>query len=140
MMLTSPCAGSIALAARRARGSLVGAPADPMTACGHRLCALVGGDCSLLAGVSRGCQTGPRRAAPFDPAVVDEVTDLLARLAPEVPDDAAAAAAHRAAATRLAFVFRREARSGRNLLALAADDQLEPELRERLESLCRRRG
>jgi hypothetical protein len=36
-------------------------------------------------------------------------------------------------------VFRREARNNRNLLVLAAEDELEPELRSRLEALCRRR-
>ena len=107
-----------------------------MPACGHPLCELVGGDCSLATGLSRGCQTGPRKAAPFEPAVIDEVAALLARLAPPLLDDADA----RAAATRLAFLFRREARSGRNLLALGADDELEPDLCARLESLCRRRS
>jgi len=42
--------------------------------------------------------------------------------------------------TRLAFLFRREARNDRNLLVLAADDELEPELGARLEALCRRRA
>jgi hypothetical protein len=40
---------------------------------------------------------------------------------------------------RLAFLFRREARNDRNLLVLAAEDEIEPELRARLEALCRRR-
>jgi len=109
-----------------------------MLPCGHPLCQLIGGDCSLATGLSRGCQTGPRKAAPFEPAVIEEVAALLAQLVPPLPDTPAAA--HRAAATRLAFLFRREARSGRNLLALAADDELEPDLQARLESLCRRRG
>ena len=42
-------------------------------------------------------------------------------------------------ATRLAFRFRDEARNDRNLLVLAAEGELEPELCARLESLCRRR-
>ena len=109
-----------------------------MPACGHPLCELVGGDCSLATGLSRGCQTGPRRAAPFEPAVISEVEALLSQLVTPLSDDPTAA--HRAAATRLAFLFRREARSGRSLLALGADDELEPDLRARLESLCRRRS
>ena len=111
-----------------------------MTRCGHSLCQLLGEECSLAAGLSRGCQTGPRRAAPFEPALVEEVAMLLAQLGPPPAGDAAAEAQQREAATRLAFLFRREARNNRSLLVLAADDELEPVLRARLEALCRRRA
>jgi hypothetical protein len=111
-----------------------------MTRCRHLLCQLLGEDCSLATGLSRGCRTGPRRAMPFGPELVEEVATLLAQLGPLQPGDAAAAERQRAAATRLAFLFRREARNDRNLLVLAAEDELEPELRARLEALCRRRA
>ena len=110
-----------------------------MIRCGHALCRLLGDDCSLASGRSRGCRTGPRKATPFGPELVEEVRALLAQLGPAPPSDAAAPDRQRAAATRLAFLFRREARSDRNLLTLAADDELEPELCARLEALCRRR-
>jgi hypothetical protein len=110
-----------------------------MTRCGHPLCRLLGDDCSLASGRSRGCRTGPRTAPPFEPELIDEVSTLLAQLGPSTPGDVDAADRQRAAATRLAFLFRREARSDRNLLALAAEDEIEPELRARLEALCRRR-
>ena len=111
-----------------------------MTRCGHPLCQLLGDACSLASGLSRGCRTGPRTATPFGPELVEEVGTLLAQLAPLPPDDAGAVARQRAAATRLAFLFRREARNDRNLLVLAAEDELEPELRARLVALCRRRA
>lgn len=113
-----------------------------MTRCRHALCQLVGDGCSLATGVSRGCRTGPRVAAPFEAELVDEVSALLAQLAPPPPGDTGAMARQRAAATRLAFLFRREARSDRNLLVLAAEGEgeLEPELGARLEALCRNRG
>ncbi|MCB9559762.1 MAG: hypothetical protein H6708_05085 [Kofleriaceae bacterium] len=81
-------------------------------------------------------------AAPFEAELVDEVSALLAQLAPPPPGDTGAMARQRAAATRLAFLFRREARSDRNLLVLAAEGEgeLEPELGARLEALCRNRG
>jgi hypothetical protein len=82
---------------------------------------------------------GPRTAAPFEPALIEEVCTLLAQLGPP-PAGAGAAERQRAAATRLAFLFRREARNHRNLLVLAAEDEIEPELRARLEALCRRRA
>jgi hypothetical protein len=120
-----------------------------MPHCGHPLCQLLGGDCSLSARLSRGCRTGPRTAPPFEPELIDEVRTLLAQLGPPSRHDAGAlstpstpsdADRQRAAATRLAFLFRREARSDRNLLALTDDDELEPELRARLDQLCRRRA
>jgi hypothetical protein len=111
-----------------------------MNRCGHPLCQLLGDECSLATGLSRGCQTGPRRAASFGSDLIEEVGMLLAQLGPPPPGDTIAAERHRAAATRLAFLFRREARSDRNLLVLAAEGELEPELCARLEALCRRRG
>ena len=63
------------------------------------------------------------------------MSTLLAQLGPTPPGDAVAAERQRAAATRLAFLFRREARNDRNLLVLAAQDELEPKLRARLEAL-----
>jgi hypothetical protein len=109
-----------------------------MTRCGHPLCQLLDDACSLASGRSRGCRTGPRTAEPFGPELIEEVRTLLAQLGP-APDDAGAAERQRAAATRLAFLFRREARNDRNLMTLAAEDEIEPELRARLEALCRRR-
>jgi len=111
-----------------------------MTRCRHPLCQLLGDECSLASGLSRGCRTGPRTATPFGPELVEEVGALLAQLGPLPPDDAAAAARQRAAATRLAFLVRREARNDRNLLLLASEDELELELRARLVALCRRRA
>ncbi len=111
-----------------------------MTRCGHPLCQLLGDECSLASGLSRGCRTGPRTATSFGPELLEEVGTLLAQLGPLPADDAGAAVRQRAAATRLAFLFRREARSDRNLLVLAAEDELEPELRARLVALCRRRA
>jgi len=110
-----------------------------MTRCGHALCQLLGDECSLASGMSRGCRTGPRKAPPFEPELVEEVGALVAQLGPVPPGDAGAVDRQRAAATRLAFLFRREARNDRNLLVLAADGELEPELSARLEALCRRR-
>jgi hypothetical protein len=106
-----------------------------MSSCGHPLCRMIGDECSLATGLSRGCQTGPRPVAPFEPELVDEVSSLLVQLAPSPP--AAEADGQRAAATRLAYLFRREARNDRNLLALA-EDELEPELGARLQMFCRR--
>jgi len=110
-----------------------------MTRCGHPLCQLLGDECSIATRLSRGCRTGPRSATPFEPELIEEVGTLLAQLGPLPPGDPGAADRQRAAATRLAFVFRREARNDRNLLVLAAEDEFEPELRARLEALCRRR-
>lgn len=92
--------------------------------CGHPLCALAGDGCSLEIGLSRGCRTGPRDAAPFERALIDEVATLLGQLpAPE-------------AAKRLAFLYRREARNDRNLLGIA--DDLDAEPADQLAALLRR--
>lgn len=93
--------------------------------CGHRLCELIGGACSIASGRSRGCTPGiaPKTVAP---EVFDEVRALLAKI--EQGD--------RAAAIRLAEIVRREARDDRNLVVHARGD--EPELAPALERLCLR--
>jgi hypothetical protein len=102
-----------------------------MNACGHLLCELIDGSCSLASGRSRGCTPGlaPRNVAP---EVFEEVRALLAVIDPEVRDERS-----RAAAVRLAEIIRHEARDDRNLLALARTD--EPELAPALAALCVRR-
>ncbi len=100
-----------------------------MADCEHPLCALIGGPCSIAANRSRGCTPGLGPKA-IEPAVFDEVRALLAQIDPAGP-------ATRAAAVRLAEIIRREARSDRNLLALARDD--EPDLAPALAALCLRR-
>lgn len=104
-------------------------------ACGHPLCELIGGSCSLDAGRSRGCtpQLTPRTVAP---ETFDEVRSLLAAIG--TPDRPAAVDEHvRAAAARLAQIIRREARDNRQLVSIARDD--EPELAPALAALCTRR-
>ena len=98
--------------------------------CGHPLCELIGGDCSLATGRSRGCRPGiaEKQVAP---AVFEEVRALLAVI------DQRDARLH-ASAVRLAEIIRREAREDRHLLAHARDD--EPELAPALERLCARRS
>ncbi len=105
-----------------------------MTPCGHLLCELIGGSCSLDAGRSRGCtpQLTPRTVAP---ETFDEVRALLAVIGPEatgVVDEQV-----RSAAVRLAQIIRREARDDRHLVTIARDD--EPELAPMLAKLCARR-
>ncbi len=102
-----------------------------MTTCGHPLCELIGGSCSLATGRSRGCRPGlaPRTVAP---EVFEEVRALLAVIDPAAADDRS-----RAAAIRLAEIIRREARDDRLLLVIARDD--EPDLVPALERLCVRR-
>lgn len=103
--------------------------------CGHHLCALLGGACSLLAGVSHGSHAGPRPRTTIELAVYDEIRALL----PAIAVDAAGvlpAGPGRDAAARLAAIIRREAREGRGVLGQARLD--EPELAGRLEPLCRR--
>lgn len=102
-------------------------------ACGHPLCALVGGGCGLAAGVSRGCRAGPRPERAIAADVIAEVRALLSALDPAQPD-----AARRGAAAALARIIRREAREDRSVLVLAADGELEPALADRLTALCRR--
>jgi len=96
-----------------------------VTDCGHPLCELITGPCSLATGRSRGCTPGiaPKTVAP---EVYDEVRTLLAAIAQR----------DRPAAARLAEIVRREARDDRNLVVLARDD--EPELAPELARLCLR--
>lgn len=99
--------------------------------CGHPLCELIGGPCSLATGRSRGCRPGlaPRTVAP---EVFDEVRALLAVIDLEHPDDRG-----REAAVRLAAILRREARDDRLLVVIARAE--EPELAPALARLCVRR-
>ena len=102
-----------------------------MTAiCGHLLCDIIGGSCSLTAGRSRGCTPGLTSKA-IAPDVLDEVRVLVAAIDPEQRGERV-----HAAAVRLAQIIRREARDDRNMLALVGDD--EPELAPALARLCRR--
>jgi hypothetical protein len=102
-----------------------------MSACGHLLCELLEGSCSLATGRSRGCTPGlaPKTIAPD---VFDEVRALLPAINPDMRDEQCLTAA-----ARLAEIIRREAREDRHLLAHARSD--EPELVVALERLCVRR-
>ena len=99
--------------------------------CGHLLCDLVGGSCSLATGRSRGC-TAAITARTISPEVFDEVRALLAAIDPDTGGEPS-----RAAAVRLAEIIRREAREDRQLLVHARRD--EPDLVPALERLCVRR-
>jgi hypothetical protein len=105
------------------------------SACGHPLCELIGGSCSLTSGRSRGCSVGlaEKNVAP---EVFEEVRALLAVIAPRVAPVRNERA--RAAAVRLAEIIRREAREDRQLLVHARMD--EPDLAPALERLCLRRS
>ena len=94
--------------------------------CGHPLCELIGGSCSIATGRSRGCTPG-LTARTIAAEVFDEVRTLLAAIE----------RGERAAAVRLAEIIRREARDDRHVLAHARTD--EPELVPALEWLCLRR-
>jgi hypothetical protein len=98
--------------------------------CGHRLCELIGGDCSLVVTRSRGC-TPLLAAREISPELLDEVRELLGRLDLGVSDDRT-----RADAVRLAGIMRREALENRPLLAQLRIH--EPELVPALERLCAR--
>jgi hypothetical protein len=100
-----------------------------MPDCGHPLCELIGGSCSLAANRSRGCRPGlaPKTVAP---EVFDEVRALVGVI---VPGGEQA----REAAVRLAAIIRREARDDRLLVVLARDE--DPELAAALSRLCVRR-
>lgn len=102
-----------------------------MTDCGHPLCELIGGPCSLATGRSRGCTPG-LTSKTIAPEVFDEVRALLAVIDPEISSERG-----REAAVRLAAIVRREAREDRLLLVHARED--EPELVSALERLCLRR-
>jgi hypothetical protein len=101
------------------------------TDCGHLLCELIDGSCSLATGRSRGCR--PNLASKIiAPDVVEEVRALLAVIDPDVRDERV-----QKAAVRLAAIMRREARDDRPLLAYARIE--EPELAPALARLCVRR-
>lgn len=102
-----------------------------MTDCGHPLCELIGGDCSLATRRSRGCTPG-LASKSVAPEVFDEVRALVAVIDPDRPDERG-----REAAVRLAAIVRREARDDRLLVVLARDE--EPELASALARLCVRR-
>ena len=93
--------------------------------CGHPLCELIGGACSIAIQRSRGCRPNltAREVAP-------EIFDELRALLPVVESD-------HASAVRLAAIIRREALDGRQLLAHVRIE--EPELAPALERLCARR-
>lgn len=99
--------------------------------CGHLLCELIGGSCSLATGRSRGCRPG-LGSKTIAPEVVEEVRALLAVIDPDARDERV-----RLAAARLAEIIRREARDDRHLLAHVRSD--EPELAPALDRLCLRR-
>jgi hypothetical protein len=99
--------------------------------CGHLLCELIDGPCSLATGRSRGCRPG-LSSKTVAPELFEEVRALLAVIDPDVRDERI-----RTAAVRLAEIIRRGAREDRHLLAFARSD--EPELAPALERLCLRR-
>jgi hypothetical protein len=101
------------------------------TDCGHLLCELIGGPCSLATGRSRGCTPG-LTSKSIAPAVFEEIRALLVVIDPGVRDERG-----QGAAARLAAILRREAREDRHVLAQARMD--EPELVLALERLCARR-
>lgn len=102
-----------------------------MPDCGHLLCELIGGSCSLATGRSRGCRPGVF-AKSVAPEVFDEVRALLSVIDPDTREERV-----REAAVRLAAIMRREAREDRHLLGQARID--EPDLAPALERLCMRR-
>jgi hypothetical protein len=94
--------------------------------CGHPLCDLIGGACSLTVSRSRGCRPNlTSRDVAAD--VIDQVRTLVATIA----------SGDRAAAVELARIFRREALDERNLVAIARRDELE--FADALAALCVRR-
>ena len=96
-----------------------------MAPCGHPLCALIGGDCSLATRRSRGCTPG-LTSRTVEPEVFDEVRALLPRIE----------AGDREAAARLAAIVRREALEDRLLVVIARTE--EPELAPALSRWCLR--
>lgn len=95
--------------------------------CGHPLCELIGGACSIAIRRSRGCRPN-LTAREVAPEIFDEVRTLL----PAVEQG------DQPAAIRLAAIVRREALDGRQLLAHARND--DPELAPALERWCARRS
>lgn len=95
-----------------------------MSGCGHRLCELIGGACSLAIVRSHTCRPNVT-AREVAPEVLDRVRALLARIA------------ERDAAVELARIVRREALDDRNLVAIARGDELD--FADQLAALCTRR-
>jgi hypothetical protein len=83
--------------------------------CGHPLCALIGGACSVAITRSRGCRPN-LTAREVAPEVIDEVRGLVAAVEERRDRDAA---------VRLARIVRREALDDRNLVAIARADDLD---------------
>jgi len=105
----------------------------PETDCGHLLCEIISGSCSLATGISRGCHSGAGSGSrSVAPDVVEEVRSLLAAIDPDARDERV-----QTAAVRLAEIMRREARDGRPLLAHVRTE--EPGLAPALAHLCVRR-
>lgn len=87
-----------------------------VSSCRHKLCALIGGGCSIAVTLSRGCRPNvSTRETDFD-----EVRAVL--LAKDW--------------VKLAQLVRREAMDGRNLVALARAEELD--FADELAELCRR--
>ncbi len=101
------------------------------TTCGHLLCELIEGPCSLATRRSRDCRPN-LTSRSFAPDVLEEVRALLAVIDPDQPGEPV-----RTAAVRLAAIIRREALDDRHILAHARSE--EPELVPALERLCVRR-
>jgi hypothetical protein len=94
--------------------------------CGHPLCELIGGACSLAVSRSRGCRPNIT-SRDVTTEVIDEVRKLVA----------STTSGDRAADVELARIFRREALDERNLVAIARRDELE--FADALAALCVRR-
>lgn len=94
--------------------------------CGHPLCDLLGGSCSLTVSRSRGCRPN-LTSRDVAPEVLDSVRELVAKIA----------GGDRAAAVELARIVRREALDERNLVAIARRDELD--FADALAALCVRR-
>ncbi len=94
-----------------------------LMSCGHPLCDLIGGTCSLAVSRSRGCRPNlvSREVAPD---VIDQVRVLVAKIA----------GGDRPAAVELARIVRREALDERNLVAIARRDELD--VADALAALC----
>lgn len=98
--------------------------------CGHPICEIIGGACSLATHRSRGCRPNVN-AREVAPERIEEIRALLTRIDPDAVTDEA-----RAAAKQLAAIIRREALDDRNVVAIASED--EPDLAPALARLCRR--
>jgi len=99
--------------------------------CGHPLCELIGGACSLATQRSRGCRPNVT-AKDTAPEVLAEVRELVRLIEAEPASPSA-----REAAVRLASLVRREALDERNLIAeVHAEDA---ELGRALAALCTKR-